>query len=91
MNLFDRSQANDNKSEDLKSSQITEQTEAKITEINKAEIITQRELDNVSSTTTENLQEIALLKSKIKYLSFSVKRILLVFSSTLAKIKSNSF
>ena len=56
MNLFDRSQANDNKSEDLKSNQITEQTEPKITQINKAEIIALRELDNVSSVTTENLQ-----------------------------------
>ena len=73
MNLFDRSQANDNKSEDLNSNQITEQTEAKITEINKAEIIAQRELDNVSSVTTENLQEIALLKSKVKYLEQEYK------------------
>lgn len=73
LTLFDRSEANDSKSEDLESSQTIEQTKSTITEINKTEIIAQRELDNVSSTTTDNLQEIALLKSKVKYLEQEYK------------------
>jgi len=71
--LFDRSEVDDNKLEDQESSQITEQTKSTIKEINKAEIIAQRKLDNVSSTTTDNLQEIALLKSKVKYLEQEYK------------------
>ena len=73
LNLFDGSQPNNEQSENKESNQIIEQKSSTITEINSSEILTQRELDNISSTATDNLQEIALLKSKVKYLEQEYK------------------
>ena len=73
LSLFDKSKPVKDQPEPISQADLPGEDVTQITLINKAEILSQRAFDNISSTATDNLQEIALLKSKVKYLEQEVK------------------